>query len=241
MSELGWKYLHRWQDRRQQRNRTSSRPSLEFEDQYIPLIQTNFQDSSLDTADPSPSFRSVSTFSSPSPATINMVNFSNQPDEIIVSEKRVNNQHEIPVDPLDMDTEKPYMSHVEQQQPTEGHSLGAMSTRDTEKGTSGYASSMDGVDRHEVTAKAEKKLLRKLGKSCWTAIGMSLTPLTDVVILPLAALLYLSAYLDRGNLGNARLQGLQKEVLDNDSDKYSLALACFYISKFSAAKLAIRY
>lgn len=53
----------------------------------------------------------------------------------------------------------------------------------------------------------------------------------DVIILPLAALLYLSAYLDRGNLGNARLQGLQKEVLDNDSDKYSLALACFYISK----------
>jgi hypothetical protein len=151
MSELGWKYLHRWQDRRQQRNRTSSRPSLEFEDQYIPLIQTN----------------SDSTFSSPSPATINMVNFSNQPDEIIVSEKRVNQQHEIPVDPLDMDTEKPYMSHVEQQQPTEGHSLGAMSTRDTEKGTSGYASSMDGVDRHDVTAKAEKKLLRKLGKSCY--------------------------------------------------------------------------
>jgi hypothetical protein len=31
----------------------------------------------------------------------------------------------------------------------------------------------------------------------------------DAVILPLTALLYLSAYLDRGNIGNARLQGLQ--------------------------------
>lgn len=29
----------------------------------------------------------------------------------------------------------------------------------------------------------------------------------DAVILPLTALLYLSAYLDRGNIGNARLQG----------------------------------
>jgi hypothetical protein len=57
---------------------------------------------------------------------------------------------------------------------------------------------------------------------------------TDVVILPLAALLYLSAYLDRGNLGNARLQGLEKDVLGGDSEKYSLALACFYISKLIA-------
>lgn len=55
-------------------------------------------------------------------------------------------------------------------------------------------------------------------------------PLLDVIILPLAGLLYLSAYLDRGNLGNARLQGLESDVLNGDSEKYSLALACFYIS-----------
>lgn len=53
----------------------------------------------------------------------------------------------------------------------------------------------------------------------------------DVIILPFAALLYLTAYLDRGNLGNARLQGLEKDVLGGDSEKFSLALACFYISK----------
>jgi fucose permease len=63
----------------------------------------------------------------------------------------------------------------------------------------------------------------------------NLTPLpfhllTDAVILPFAFLLYLSAYLDRGNLGNARLQGLQKEALDNSDNKYSLSLACFYIT-----------
>ncbi|KAF9269417.1 MFS general substrate transporter [Marasmius fiardii PR-910] len=46
----------------------------------------------------------------------------------------------------------------------------------------------------------EKKLVRKLDKR----------------ILPLACLLYLFAYLDRSNLGNARLQGLDKDVLGGD-------------------------
>lgn len=152
LSELGWKYLYRWQDGRRQRNRRNlKRSSLEFEEQWIPLIQANHQDQSPDKTDLLP----------PLEVDVNMVNFSNQPDEIIVSEKR-NHQHEVPLDPLDMDTEKPYMSHLEQQQPTEGHSLGAMSTRDTEKGT-GYASSIEDGGRHEITERAEKKLLRKLG------------------------------------------------------------------------------
>jgi hypothetical protein len=112
LSELGWKYLDRWQDVRGQRNRL---PSLEFGEQYIPLIQTYLQDPSPDPLDlPFP----------PTKSNFNMVNFSSQPDEIIVSERR-NQQHEASLDPLDMDTEKPYMSHIEQQLPTEGHSLGA--------------------------------------------------------------------------------------------------------------------
>ncbi|SCZ93063.1 BZ3500_MvSof-1268-A1-R1_Chr6-2g08438 [Microbotryum saponariae] len=53
---------------------------------------------------------------------------------------------------------------------------------------------------------------------------------SDFVILPLAVFLYLSAYLDRGNMGSARLQGLQKEVLDNSDTKYSIALSCFFIT-----------
>jgi hypothetical protein len=40
--------------------------------------------------------------------------------------------------------------------------------------------------------------------------------------MPLAFLLYLSAYLDRGNLGNAKVQGLVAAVLDGDDEKYSL-------------------
>lgn len=46
----------------------------------------------------------------------------------------------------------------------------------------------------------EKKLVRKL----------------DHRILPIACLLYLFAYLDRSNLGNARLQGLAEDILGGD-------------------------
>lgn len=53
---------------------------------------------------------------------------------------------------------------------------------------------------------------------------------TDFAILPFAVLLYLSAYLDRGNLGNAKLAGLLKDALDNSDTNYSIALCCFYIT-----------
>lgn len=62
--------------------------------------------------------------------------------------------------------------------------------------------------------KAERKLKHKL----------------DVLILPLTTLLYLCAYLDRGNMGNAKLQGVQKDLMDNSDTKFSIALACFYIA-----------
>lgn len=42
-------------------------------------------------------------------------------------------------------------------------------------------------------------------------------------MIPFAVLLYLSAYLDRGNLGNAKLQGLQAEVLRGSDTGYSIA------------------
>ncbi|KAJ7146696.1 MFS general substrate transporter [Mycena epipterygia] len=84
------------------------------------------------------------------------------------------------------------------------HSEGA-----AEKGSSDDASTIP-----EIQSKAERRLLFKL----------------DILILPLAVLLYLSAYLDRGNLGNARLQGLQATVLNGSDTNYSLALSCFFIT-----------
>jgi MFS family permease len=62
--------------------------------------------------------------------------------------------------------------------------------------------------------KAERELKRKL----------------DAVILPLTTLLYLGAYLDRGNMGNAKLQGIEKDIMGNSDTNFSIALSCFYIA-----------
>ncbi|GAA5880205.1 hypothetical protein JCM3774_006085 [Rhodotorula dairenensis] len=97
----------------------------------------------------------------------------------------------------------------------DGQSLAEYTTTASEKaGSSRYADSESGLEHVKASKAAERKLVRKL----------------DVLILPLAILLYLSAYLDRGNLGNAKIQGLSKTVLDNDSTKYSIALTCFFIT-----------
>ncbi|CAF3312063.1 unnamed protein product [Rotaria socialis] len=52
----------------------------------------------------------------------------------------------------------------------------------------------------------------------------------DAVILPLTTFLYLSAYLDRGNMGNAKLQGIQTDLMGSSDTQFSIALACFYIA-----------
>ncbi|KAJ9119106.1 hypothetical protein QFC22_003597 [Naganishia vaughanmartiniae] len=203
MPELGWKLLERWQDRHR-----TNRPSLDCaREQYTPLIT-----SANDNDDDSPVFPTYEPTGLP--LSFEMVNFSSQPDEIIAVAEKPRAPHSSSLDPIEVQSEKPYNEHLETSKSIEGHSLGAQSTRDTEKGTpSEYATSLDGGE-HVTVAGAEKRLIRKL----------------DMIILPFAALLYLSAYLDRGNLGNARLQGLQKKVLDNSDEKYSLALACFYIT-----------
>lgn len=54
----------------------------------------------------------------------------------------------------------------------------------------------------------------------------------DRRILPIACLLYLFAYLDRSNLGNARLQGLPGDVLGGDptGKKFDWIVSVFYFS-----------
>ncbi|KAI6019896.1 major facilitator superfamily domain-containing protein [Pisolithus orientalis] len=62
----------------------------------------------------------------------------------------------------------------------------------------------------------EKRLVRKI----------------DRAILPITCLLYLLAYLDRSNLGNARLQGLPEEILGGDPKGllYEWVFSAFYFS-----------
>ncbi|GAA5830492.1 hypothetical protein JCM11251_002490 [Rhodosporidiobolus azoricus] len=98
---------------------------------------------------------------------------------------------------------------------TDGDSLAATTTTDTEKaGSSKYASSTIGIEHAKASKAEERRLVRKL----------------DVVILPLAIFLYLAAYLDRGAMGNAKLLGLYDSVLGGVDTRYSIALCCFYIT-----------
>ncbi|KAH9820731.1 major facilitator superfamily domain-containing protein [Melampsora americana] len=87
-------------------------------------------------------------------------------------------------------------------------------TKLMKKTSSIYNHHHDHYLNQEEEEEEEKKVLRKL----------------DFRILPLTALLYLSAYLDRGNLGNARLQGLQSELLNDSDEKFSKVLSAFFIT-----------
>ncbi|GAA6035417.1 hypothetical protein JCM8097_000245 [Rhodosporidiobolus ruineniae] len=51
----------------------------------------------------------------------------------------------------------------------------------------------------------------------------------DWHLMPTVAILYLLSFMDRGNIGNARLEGLEAE-LGMDSQQYNLALSCFFIT-----------
>ncbi|KAH8892345.1 high-affinity nicotinic acid transporter [Thozetella sp. PMI_491] len=51
----------------------------------------------------------------------------------------------------------------------------------------------------------------------------------DLHLIPIIAVLYLFAYLDRGNIGNARLAGLESD-LGMEGDQYNVALTIFFVS-----------
>ena len=59
---------------------------------------------------------------------------------------------------------------------------------------------------------AEKRLLRKC----------------DLHVVPVIAILYMLAFIDRINIGNARIQGLEKD-LRMKGDNYNIALFVFFI------------
>lgn len=64
----------------------------------------------------------------------------------------------------------------------------------------------------EIDRTAEKRLLWKL----------------DIHVVPILMFLFLLAFLDRINIGNARLQGLEKDLNMKNHD-YNLALFIFFI------------
>ncbi|GAA5976926.1 hypothetical protein JCM21900_003750 [Sporobolomyces salmonicolor] len=78
------------------------------------------------------------------------------------------------------------------------------------------AGEVDGLVKRPVrmlTPEEETKLYRKI----------------DRRVMPILALLYLLSFMDRGNIGNARLNGLETD-LKMTSAQYNLALSCFFIT-----------
>ncbi|KAK0463007.1 MFS general substrate transporter [Desarmillaria tabescens] len=63
-----------------------------------------------------------------------------------------------------------------------------------------------------LTEAQEKKLWRKI----------------DLRLMPILSLMYLFSFLDRGNIGNAKLQGLTTQ-LHLDSNKYNIALTMYFV------------
>lgn len=51
----------------------------------------------------------------------------------------------------------------------------------------------------------------------------------DWHLLPLVSVLYLLAYLDRGNIGNAKIEGLAED-LNIDGNQYNICLTVFFIT-----------
>lgn len=51
----------------------------------------------------------------------------------------------------------------------------------------------------------------------------------DIRLIPMLALLYLLSFLDRGNIGNAKIEGLQEDLKMTD-DQYNLCLTVFFFT-----------
>ncbi len=68
--------------------------------------------------------------------------------------------------------------------------------------------------RHHVDPEAERRVVRKL----------------DWRVPPLVATLYLLAFLDRSNIGNARIAGMREDLKLRAGDRYTWLLNIFYIS-----------
>jgi hypothetical protein len=76
--------------------------------------------------------------------------------------------------------------------------LGVTEMKEHDSNSEGHDFDFSGID--------EKKMLRKM----------------DVRLIPVLAVLYLLSFLDRGNIGNAKIQGLSKD-LHLSADGYNIA------------------
>ncbi|KAH9919559.1 MFS general substrate transporter [Fomitopsis serialis] len=102
--------------------------------------------------------------------------------------------------------------------PTRASSTGSVDGEKTDARAMGYMASSEGKEEIEqagppvLTPEQEKKLWRKV----------------DLRILPILTIMYLCSFMDRGNIGNAKLQGLTTQ-LNLTGHKYNIALTMYFI------------
>ncbi|KAF5337786.1 hypothetical protein D9758_016294 [Tetrapyrgos nigripes] len=89
------------------------------------------------------------------------------------------------------------------------------SLHELEAGTGGKELDQSPEDSTNVSALTESEERR-----LWTKI--------DLRILPILSLMYLMSFMDRGNIGNARLQGLESQ-LHLEGNQYNIALTLYFI------------
>ncbi|KAI1082696.1 major facilitator superfamily domain-containing protein [Whalleya microplaca] len=102
-------------------------------------------------------------------------------------------------------TEKPEII-----EPVADHSEGH---HDGETGRVDALATAPGTTRESFAHLDEKKILRKM----------------DVRLIPMLAVLYLLSFLDRGNIGNAKIEGLQEDLQMNP-DQYNWCLTVFFFT-----------
>lgn len=70
------------------------------------------------------------------------------------------------------------------------------------------------LDPEPIDRSAEKRLIRKC----------------DLHVVPIISLLYMFAFMDRINIGNAKIQGLEKDLhMNPKGNKYNIALLIFFV------------
>ncbi|KDE06251.1 hypothetical protein MVLG_03410 [Microbotryum lychnidis-dioicae p1A1 Lamole] len=126
----------------------------------------------------------------------------------------MDNEKSRPVDAPGTYRSEPYkheqlMQHIED--------LSGQSTASEHAGEGSYSNTHNGEEivkpSRMFTPEEEAKIWRKV----------------DLRLLPYLALLYLLSFMDRGNIGNARLAGLEAD-LKMTGDDYAIALSAFFIS-----------
>ncbi|KZT63416.1 MFS general substrate transporter [Daedalea quercina L-15889] len=90
----------------------------------------------------------------------------------------------------------------------------------------------DKIDILEIPAERELSLARaddeELPPKLTTEQERRLWRKVDMRIVPILTIMYLCSFLDRGNIGNAKLQGLTTQ-LDLTGNRYNIALTMYYI------------